>query len=71
MLDRGGQPIATVDPTPAIAIVAPLRGEIAVHCRRSGFADADAVLPVGGPEETRVEIAMQPLGPQALLPPLR
>ncbi len=44
-LTRLGQPIATVAPTPAIALVEPSAGEIAVHCSRQGFADAAATLP--------------------------
>src|SRR5271170_7888542 len=44
-LTRLGQPIATVDPTPAIALVDPSSDEIAVHCSRQGFEDAQATLP--------------------------
>src|SRR5271170_6077792 len=44
-LTRLGQPIATVDPTPAIALVDPSPDEIAIGCSRRGFADAVATLP--------------------------
>ena len=44
-LTRQGQPIATVDPTPAIALVDPGSDEITVQCTRQGFADAAATLP--------------------------
>lgn len=44
-LTRLGQPIATVGPTPAIALVDPSSDEIAIHCHRQGFADAAATLP--------------------------
>src|SRR6266446_4095021 len=44
LLTRLGQPIATADPTPAIALVDPAPAEIAVQCRRHGFADATAVV---------------------------
>jgi hypothetical protein len=43
-LSRLGQPIATAEPTPAIALVDPGAGEIAVLCRRRGFEDAMAAL---------------------------
>jgi len=73
VLARGGQPVATVDPTPAIALIDPRGPDIAVHCRRAGFADADAVLPAGrrtyGDDETRIEITLPPAAPVALLPP--
>jgi hypothetical protein len=42
---RLGQPIATVDPTPAIALVDPGSDEIVVHCSRQGFEDAAVTLP--------------------------
>lgn len=44
-LSREGQPIATAGPTPAIALVAPGDSDIAILCRRRGFADAAATLP--------------------------
>jgi hypothetical protein len=44
-LTRLGQPIATVDPTPGIALVYASSGEIGIRCRRQGFADAEATLP--------------------------
>jgi hypothetical protein len=67
VLTRAGQPIATADPTPAIAMIEPGSGEIAVHCRRRGFADAAAVLPGQG-YQRRADIVLQPLGPQPLMP---
>ena len=45
ILTRLGQPIATVAPTPAIALVEPEPGEIDISCSRQGFADAAAMLP--------------------------
>jgi hypothetical protein len=45
ILTRLGQPIATVAPTPAIALVEPSPGEIDISCNRPGFADAAATLP--------------------------
>lgn len=74
LLTRAGQPLATVDPTPAIAWVDPVGGEIAVHCRRPGFADAVGAVPgvrthASFGYQTRVDITLQPPGPQALLPP--
>jgi hypothetical protein len=44
-LSRLGQPIASVAPTPAIALVEPDPGEIDISCSRPGFADAAATLP--------------------------
>jgi hypothetical protein len=44
-LTRLGQPIGTVEPTPAIALVDPGPDEIAIRCSRQGFADAAATLP--------------------------
>jgi len=49
VLTRLGQPIATADPTPAIALVDPTPAEIVVQCRRRGFEDAVAVLAVRQP----------------------
>src|SRR5690349_11757346 len=43
-LTRQGQPIATVAPTPAIALVEGA-GDIAILCSRQGFADAAVTLP--------------------------
>ena len=48
VLSRGGTPIATVEPTPAIAIVPIDSTPVLVQCRRPGFADASAVAPVRG-----------------------
>ena len=45
LLTRLGQPIATVAPTPAIALVEPNPSEIEISCRRQGFADAAVTLP--------------------------
>jgi hypothetical protein len=45
ILSRLGQPIATVAPTPAIALVDPSAGEIDISCSRQGFADATVALP--------------------------
>src|SRR6266849_1267128 len=75
ILYRLGQPIATVAPTPAIALVEPSPGEIEIHCSRRGFADAAVTLPtqetglsVGGviygrsaaDYQRRVDIALVP-----------
>jgi hypothetical protein len=70
-LSRQGQPIASVASTPAIALVEPNPGEIAISCSRPGFADTAATLPAqetalvlyGRPEadyRRRVEIALMP-----------
>jgi hypothetical protein len=69
LLTRLGQPIATADPTPAIALVDPAPAEIVVQCRRHGFADAAAVLAVRPARSSwgdssyqgSVEIVMTPL----------
>jgi len=45
VLTRLGAPIATVAPTPAIALVEPNPGEIEISCSRPGFADAMVTLP--------------------------
>src|SRR5207247_10184456 len=37
LLSRAGQPIATAEPTPAIALVDPSADAVTVACRRSGF----------------------------------
>ena len=44
-LSRQGQPIATVAPTPGIALVEPAAGDITIVCSRPGFADAAVTLP--------------------------
>ena len=74
-LTRLGRPIATVAPTPAIALVEPNPGEIDISCGRQGFADAAVTLPaqeiglsVGGvifgrpasDHQRRVDIALVP-----------
>jgi hypothetical protein len=46
LLTRAGQPIATAEPTPAIVIAPIGPAEVAVQCRRPGFEDAAAVVPV-------------------------
>ena len=47
LLTRGGQPIATAEPTPAIAIVPIDAAPVSAQCRRPGFEDATAVVPPG------------------------
>ena len=47
VLSRGGQPIATAEPTPAIAIVPIDTAPVLAQCRRPGFADAEAVVDDG------------------------
>jgi hypothetical protein len=61
-LTRLGQPIATVDPTPAIALVDPEASEIAINCTRQGFADAAATLPV---QDTPLSFGVVVFGPPA------
>jgi hypothetical protein len=68
LLTGQGQPLATIAPTPAIALVAPAAGGLAVSCRRPGFADANVPLPPypSSVLERRVDIALvpnPPLGP--------
>jgi hypothetical protein len=46
LLSRFGQVIATAEPTPAIAIAPIGPAEVTVQCRRPGFEDAAAVVPV-------------------------
>jgi hypothetical protein len=68
ILLRQGQPIATAAPTPAIALVEPSPDEIAISCRRQGFADAAVTLPPAPPArwfapvdyQRRVDIALVP-----------
>src|SRR5579862_6503555 len=79
ILTRLGQPIATVAPTPAIALVEPSPGDIDITCRRQGFADAAATLPApdrglglgaviyGRPEsdyQRRIDIVLVPRPPR-------
>lgn len=45
VLSRQGQPIATVAPTPGIALAEPAAGDITIVCSRPGFADAAVTLP--------------------------
>lgn len=44
-LTRLGQPLATVAPTPGIALVEPGAGAIDIRCSRQGFEDATLTLP--------------------------
>ena len=62
LLTGQGRTLATLAPTPAIALVDPAAGGLAVNCRRSGFADANVPLPPypAGVRERRVEIALVP-----------
>jgi hypothetical protein len=74
-LTRLGQPIATVAPTPAIALVEPGASEITILCHRQGFEDVAVNLPAqemalsfgaivyGRPPsdyQRRVDIVLQP-----------
>lgn len=43
-LSRAGQPIATVEPTPGIAVVPPAADDVVIDCRRSGFQEASMVV---------------------------
>jgi hypothetical protein len=45
LVSRAGQPIATVEPTPAIALLDPAAGDLTGACRRHGFQDVAVVLP--------------------------
>jgi hypothetical protein len=78
-LNRLGQPIASVAPTPGIALVEPAAGELTVLCRRRGFEDAAATLPAreAGPSfgaifyagspgsyPPRINIVLQPRSPR-------
>lgn len=65
-LSRLGQPIATVAPTPGIAVVEPASGEIAILCRRQGFEDAAATLPArdAGPSFGSIVYGNSPYGYQ-------
>ncbi|HEY1795162.1 MAG TPA: hypothetical protein VGG57_03495 [Stellaceae bacterium] len=42
-LTRGGEKVGEVNPTPGIAMVGRDAGDIAIACRRAGYADAAAV----------------------------
>ena len=65
LLTGQGRTLATMAPTPAIALVDPAAGGLAVSCRRPGFADANVPLPPypSGVRERRVEIALVPNPP--------
>ena len=65
MISQRGQPLAVVEPTPAIGIVGPVAAEIAILCRRPGFADAAVTIPPPT-GSGRVEITMLPAPPVAL-----
>ena len=62
LLSRHGQPLATVEPTPAIALVDPAADALAVTCRRPGFAEASVALPPrpASVYERRIDIALVP-----------
>jgi len=45
LVSRAGQPIATAEPTPAIARIDPAAGDVLVSCHRRGFQDAAVTLP--------------------------
>jgi hypothetical protein len=49
LVSRGGQPIATAAPTPAIARIDPAAGDVAISCHRRGFQDATVTLPPAQP----------------------
>jgi hypothetical protein len=42
-LTRGNEKVGEVNPTPGIAVVSRAADDIAIACRRAGFADASAV----------------------------
>lgn len=50
VLSRGGQPIATAAPTPAIGLVDPSEAPVTVSCRRPGFQDAAVTVVARLPE---------------------
>ena len=60
-----GRPLTSMAPTPAIALVDPAAGGLAVSCRRSGFADANVPLPPypATVRERRIDIALVPYLP--------
>jgi hypothetical protein len=66
-LTRGGQPIATAAPTPAIALVDPALADLAVTCRRHGFEEVAVALPPrpSSTYQQQVEIALAPRPPGA------
>jgi hypothetical protein len=68
-LTRSGQTVATIGPTPAIALVEPTPGDLTITCSRRDFADATVTVPVqqiatpvGHPYvyKQRVDIALVP-----------
>jgi hypothetical protein len=66
VLSRGGQPIATAEPTPAIALVDPAVTGVAVTCRRQAYEEVTVPLPppVGSVYQQRIDIAMAPRAPR-------
>lgn len=80
VLSQLGRPIATAEPTPAIAIVDLAASEIGVLCRRPGFQDAAVAVPPPPPAAlpgwvpnrrpeitytTRIDVALVPKPPGA------
>ena len=65
LLTGQGHPLATIAPTPAIALVDPAAVGLAVSCRRPGFADVTVPVPPypASVRERRVEIALVPHPP--------
>jgi len=61
---QGGM-LATIEPTPAIALVDPAAGGLVVSCRRPGFADINVPVPPypAAVRERRVAIALVPNPP--------
>jgi hypothetical protein len=69
LLTRQGQLLAPIAPTPAIALVDPAAGDLAVTCRRPGFAEASVLLPPrpAAAYERRIDIALVPSAPSGPL----
>jgi hypothetical protein len=57
LLSRAGQPIATAEPTPAIALVDPSADAVTVTCRRAGFQDASAAV-IPRPPQTSLGVML-------------
>jgi hypothetical protein len=82
VISQLGKPLGIAEPTPAIAIATLADAEIAVVCRRPGFAEANVMLPAPAPAvslpgvypnrlpqidyNTRVDITMIPEGAVAV-----
>lgn len=67
-LSRGGQQLATAEPTPAIALVNPAATDgIAVTCRRYAFEETTVTLPPRPSSlyEQRIDIPLTPRPPGA------